>query len=83
MTPQIHPWHRTDSPICSCPVCSQMTPQMQRTLADPAASDWLKAAILSLIKRDACDAVADAKYLAKLFDARLDAMLGLKPTNRS
>lgn len=38
-----------------------MTPEIQRTLSDPAASDWLKASLLAALSRDPVDAANDAE----------------------
>lgn len=49
---------------------------MARVIADPATSDWLKAALRSALERDALDAAADAETLATLLGARVNALLG-------
>ncbi|MFC1337314.1 MAG: hypothetical protein G8D81_20825 [gamma proteobacterium symbiont of Clathrolucina costata] len=46
-----------------------------RVLSDPAASNWLKAAILILDKRDPVDALNDAEVLAKLQQLRCRQLL--------
>ncbi|MCG7952669.1 MAG: hypothetical protein N0E56_15835 [Candidatus Thiodiazotropha endolucinida] len=46
-----------------------------RVLSDPAASNWLKAAILFLDKRDPVDAFNDAEVLAKLQQIRCRQLL--------
>lgn len=44
-------------------------------LADPAASYWLKQALLSALERDAVDALIDAEALAEALRERLGAVL--------
>jgi len=44
-------------------------------LADPAASVWLKAAILALDGLDPVDAANDTEVLAELMRVRCDAMM--------
>jgi hypothetical protein len=39
-------------------------------LADPAATDWLKAALRTALSRDPVDAANDAEVLAQLLDQR-------------
>ena len=46
----------------------------QEILADPSASHWLKAAILSLLKRDVGDAVNDAEMLAGAFASQRERL---------
>jgi len=46
-------------------------------LADPAISGWLKAAIRALDARDPVDAAKDADLLARLFDDKCKALLGV------
>jgi len=43
-------------------------PSIEQILADPAASDWLKAALQSALSRDPVDAANDAEVLAKVLD---------------
>lgn len=43
-------------------------PTIEQILADPAASDWLKAALHSALSRDPVDAANDSEILAKLLD---------------
>ena len=43
-------------------------PSIEQILADPAASDWLKAALHSALARDPVDAANDSEILAKLLD---------------
>jgi hypothetical protein len=47
-------------------------------LADPAVSDWLKAALIAALRRDPVDALNDALVLAALLDARLREVLDLE-----
>ena len=50
--------------------------ELKRTmLNNPGASDWLKAATVSLENRDPIDAMGDAAYLAKLAKMRADEVL--------
>lgn len=44
-------------------------------LADPSASDWLKAALAAAQRRDPVDAAADARVLHALLEARCAAVL--------
>ena len=48
-----------------------------KILADPAVSGWLKAAIRALDARDPVDAAKDADLLARLFDDKCKALLGV------
>lgn len=43
-------------------------PSIEQILADPAASDWLKAALYTALSRDPVDAANDAEVLAKVLD---------------
>jgi len=43
-------------------------PTIEQILADPAASKWLKAALLVALSRDPVDAANDAEVLAKVLD---------------
>jgi hypothetical protein len=49
-----------------------MTPDIQRTLSDPSASDWLKASLLASLSRDPVDAANDADALASMLAERAD-----------
>ncbi|OYZ15831.1 MAG: hypothetical protein B7Y35_07180 [Sphingomonadales bacterium 28-64-96] len=49
--------------------------RIEDALFDPAASDWLKAALRAQLRRDPIDAVADAAMLQQLLAARCDAIL--------
>ena len=49
--------------------------RVERILADPYASDWLKRALRSAVERDAVDAANDAAYLAELLGDRADEIL--------
>lgn len=55
---------------------------IQRIADDPSASNWLKEAIQSLLKRDALDAVKDAELLASIFQARLSYIESQFPSIR-
>lgn len=50
-------------------------PTIEQILADPAASDWLKAALHSALSRDPVDAANDSEILAKLLDRWCRQML--------
>jgi len=50
-------------------------PTIEHILADPAASDWLKAALHSALSRDPVDAANDAEVLAKVLDRWCRQML--------
>lgn len=49
-----------------------MTPEIQRTLSDPAASEWLKASLLASLSRDPVDAANDADALAAMLAERAE-----------
>ena len=50
-------------------------PCMDKVLADPAASVWLKTALRSALCRDPVDAAHDSEILARLLEARCDQIL--------
>lgn len=50
-------------------------PTIPEVLADPSASDWLKSALRSAMRRDIVDALNDAGFLADLLTARLESVL--------
>lgn len=50
-------------------------PSVAQVLTDPAASDWLKAALRSALSRDPADAANDAELLAHLLDRRCSDVL--------
>src|SRR6185437_13642196 len=50
-------------------------PSIEQILADPAASDWLKAALHSALSRDPVDAANDAEVLARVLDRWCRQML--------
>jgi hypothetical protein len=50
-------------------------PDIDKVLADPAASFWLKAALRSALCRDPVDAAHDSQILAQLLEQRCDAIL--------
>ncbi len=50
-------------------------PTIEQVLTDPAASDWLKAALHSALSRDPVDAANDSEILAKLLDRRCRQIL--------
>lgn len=49
----------------------------KNALADPAASDWLKAALKSALMRDPVDALNDALALAGILEERVREALDL------
>jgi len=49
----------------------------EEILDDPAASDWLKAALRTALERDPVDALNDAFLLAATLEERLRAVLDL------
>jgi hypothetical protein len=49
--------------------------QVLRVSEDPAASDWLKTAILQSINRDPADAAKDAETLCRILQLRSAAIL--------
>lgn len=50
-------------------------PLIEEVLNDPAASNWLKNALMAALQRDAVDAANDSALLAALLDRRADAIL--------
>jgi hypothetical protein len=50
--------------------------EIEQVLRDPAASFWLKDALLSALDRDPVDAVNDAEVLARLLERRCQEILG-------
>ncbi len=48
---------------------------IERVLADPCASDWLKTSLKTAERRDPVDAIADATALMRLLQARAEALL--------
>ena len=54
-----------------------LAPQVARILADPAASDWLKCALVSALARDPVDAMIDAGALAAALEEQAAVTLGL------
>jgi hypothetical protein len=50
--------------------------EIERVLADPAASYWLKFALRSALERDPVDAANDAEVLACLLEKRCRVILG-------
>ena len=47
------------------------------TLASPACSDWLRNSLSAGMKRDVCDAAADAAHLAYLLNEYCNALLNI------
>ena len=52
-------------------VVAEPLPKVQNILDDPAASDWLKSALINALARDPVDALNDALVLAQVLDDRL------------
>lgn len=50
-------------------------PTIPTVMADPCVSNWLKNVLNSAMNRDPVDAANDADLLAKLLDARCNALL--------
>jgi len=50
-------------------------PLIEQVLDDPAASNWLKNALMAALQRDAVDAANDAALLAALLERRANALL--------
>ena len=50
-------------------------PTIEKILADPAASFWLKRAVRSALSRDPVDAANDADVLARLLESRCRSLL--------
>ena len=50
-------------------------PTIEKILADPAASFWLKNALRSALRRDPVDAANDADVLARLLESRCRSIL--------
>jgi hypothetical protein len=55
--------------------------EINRILADPAASFWLKNALRSALSRDPVDAANDAEVLARLLVKRCQEIPGEAETN--
>ena len=53
-----------------------LAPKPDDILANPATSDWLKAALESAVARDPIDALNDALVLAATLEDRLRDVLG-------
>ena len=53
----------------------QRFPLIEEVLNDPAASNWLKNALMAALQRDAVDAANDSALLAALLDRRAGALL--------
>ena len=50
-------------------------PRIERVLADPAASFWLKTALRSALCRGPVDAANDSEVLARLLEERCDQIV--------
>jgi len=50
-------------------------PRIDKVLADPAASFWLKTVLRSALCRDPVDAAHDSEILARLLEERCDKIL--------
>lgn len=59
----------------SCDRESSDLPTIEKILADPAASFWLKRAVRSALSRDPVDAANDADVLARLLESRCRSLL--------
>lgn len=59
------------------PVASART-DIERVLADPCASDWLKTSLKTAERRDPVDAITDATVLMQLLHARAEALLAIE-----
>jgi hypothetical protein len=53
-------------------------PSVQHVLSDPAASQWLKAALRDSMERDPADALNDVLALAGVLEERLRQVMGLE-----
>ncbi len=53
---------------------------VERILADPAASDWLKSVLISALARDPVDATNDACTLLTALEAQAAVALRQAPT---
>ena len=51
-------------------------PEVGTVLCDPSATYWLKKALQECVKRDACDAAADAELLGRILRQRANDALG-------
>ena len=51
-------------------------PTAEQLLADPSASDWLRQAVQTGLRRDPVDVAGDAQVLATVFSDRAMAILG-------
>ena len=58
----------------SCSTAGDL-PSIDEVLGDPAASDWLKAALCSALRRDPVDAANDSEVLARLLEDTCDKIL--------
>ncbi|MEB8515135.1 hypothetical protein [Acidithiobacillus ferriphilus] len=52
---------------------------IQAIITDPTASDWLKTALASALRRDPVDAVNDAQFLLTTLTDRLDDLIRAAP----
>lgn len=50
-------------------------PLIEEVISDPAASNWLKNALMAALQRDAVDAANDASLLAALLERRANVLL--------
>lgn len=50
-------------------------PLIEEVLNDPAASNWLKNALMAALQRDAVDAANDSALLAAMLNRRADVLL--------
>ncbi len=62
------------------PLVNQTTDaEIHAVMTDPTASDWLKTALASALRRDPVDAVNDAQFLIDTLTARLDDLIRAAP----
>ena len=57
------------------PFKAEDLPEIEKILADPAASFWLQAALRSALARDPVDAANDAEVLARLLNRHCRSIL--------
>ena len=71
---QLRAERREESWMSSGPTPGDL-PGIHDVLGDPAASDWLKAALCSALRRDPVDAANDSEILARLLEDKGDKIL--------
>ena len=55
----------------------------EQILTDPSASNWLKSAIQSALKRDPIDALLDAEMLREVLRQHLDCVVNMQYVMRN